>query len=814
MKRLGVYAFIALFLLLSGSVVVVQKVQAQTVEQILQHTSPIIDEKITALNNEMSLFGSTHGNRNSVEYKEYAETNAAEVTMVRRARTIFENTLTAQSSRTPSQLYGDALLAASQSLADQSAANPILQRAQAVNFINAFRNELITEASTQERIRAINTGQALSDEAQQNATASKVAANPGSKPPVGLCKWNNFTISACIDEAFTWFIKNTFLQVAGFLVWLCANMLNFSIQVSILNFAQWAPSTLYPIYVVIRQIVSLVVVFAGLYLGFMYIIGREDTFAKYVGWLCIYAIFVNFSYPVTRALTDVSNVISLNVYSAAVGVAPLETDFASAATTLGGNTAGALIMNRLGLNGLVGSATNVAGEQAGFLGSITSTPGALVTLAFVLYAAYIFFMATAIIATRTAVLVFLIVASPLLLIDSVVPKLGEVAMKMRKMLFEQLTVAPVFMIMLALTLKFMEVFQSGPLAGATTGALNGGADSIKTFFGILMMLIMLHIMLKVTKSVAGEAGNYATNFMGKVGGFGLGVASGGAGLLARGSIGAAASRMQNSAWMDKLQGSRTGRGLYNLTNSLAQSTFDTRNIGMVSKGMASAGITGMGGVGMQSGLKKGYTENFTDRQKNFNTKFSSIKDGDARAGFVDQTKNSVFSKTGRTFLGKSDGDIMTKKATDTRINTANMYNTIQDPAKKLAYYQEHKSDIDAWKEDQEREAKAVTSTTANPAVAKTGTEAGEGNIDIPAFQRNIIGSKAQTSGATSVAEKVTEAPYAKQMGPTDIQKTKDAFNNFSFAEKMRRGGDEASPETSAPAPAPKTPSPQEATATA
>jgi hypothetical protein len=671
MKRLGVYAFICIALIgiwggFSVSSASAQSVPSQgTYDYFYNQGISILDATIKSLNDAKTANDNTVNEPNKARI---SATLAKEIIIFQDEKTAYTQSFNQAktSGLTPAKAQIQALPAAEAvfqagwgALSPQEKTEP-----RANGIIRTHSTQwagLLTQAIQIDRniITASSTEANSLGNATAVATAGTSAADIVKNNDASKCRITNVSLVDCVDVLFTWIIKNTFLQIAGFLVWVTANMLNFAIQVSVLNFSEWAPQSLYPIHVIIRQIVSLVVVFAGLYLGFMYIIGRQDTFARYVGWLCIYAIFVNFSYPVTRALTDVSNIVSLNIYASAVGVEPLETNFSSAATTLGGNTAGALIMNRLGLQGLVGSATGISGQQAGVVNQINSTPGALITLAFVLYAAYIFFMATAIIATRTAVLVFLIVASPLLLLDSVVPKVGDAAMKVRKMFFEQLIVAPVFMIMLALTLKFMEVFQSGPLAGGTTGALTGGADSIKTFFGILMMLIMLHIMIKVTKSVAGEAGSFATNMMGKVGGFGLGVASGGAGLLARGTIGAAASRLQSSAWMDKMQGSKAGRGLYSLTNSLAQSTFDSRNIGMISKGMASAGM------GMGAGSTQTYEKKFTARESAVTAKYESIKDDKARAAYFESTKNGARSKMGRMILGgESDGDKIAEKLAD------------------------------------------------------------------------------------------------------------------------------------------------------
>lgn len=552
---------------------------------------------------------------------------------------------------------------------------------------------------------------------QTNADAATQVKNTkenGSIIETSKCNLLNGNLLGCIDQLVTFLIKGTLLQIAGFLVWLAANMLNYAIQISVLDFSSWSPASLYPIWIVIRQIVSLIVVFSGLYLGFMYIIGREDTFGKYVGWLVLFALFVNFSYPITRALVDVSNIISLNVYSGAVGKDALESDFTKDVSTAGGNTAGALISSRLGLYGLLSSASGAAGSTApDSISKISSTPGALVAVVFVIYAAYVLFMATALLVVRSAVFSFLIVASPLLLVDAVVPKLGEAAVKMRKMFFEQLVVAPVFMLMLALTLKFMEVFQTdgGPLTSA-------GTDNIKVFFNFLMMIIMLHIALKVTKSVAGSAGLAATNFMGKVGGFGLGVASGGTGLLARGTVGLAAARMRDSGMMDKLQGSRTGRGLYSLTNSLAQSTYDTRNIGLVGKGMATAGM------GMGQGLKQNYDQRFTTKEETMKKKYSSIRDSAARQQYIAQKTGGIGAAAQRLglkplgILGvekkdlRSDNQLIADKIQKGKETLKAKYDALTDPGKKKSFYLENKDELDKILNETNQAPSIIASTQA------------------------------------------------------------------------------------------------------
>jgi hypothetical protein len=438
----------------------------------------------------------------------------------------------------------------------------------------------------------------------------------------GKCTLWSWTITGCINEAVTWLIKNTFLQIAGFLVWLTANMFNYSVQIGILQFSQWAPDTLYPIWIVVRQVISLVIVFVGLYLGFMYIIGREDKFEKYIPWVIIFALFVNFSYPLVRTAIDISNIISLKIYVSAVGNEALT----GAVTSK--NTAGALIMDKLGLGGLIASATSVEQAEksgAGMLGNINSVPGALLAVAFALYAAYIFFMATLIVIARTAALIFIIISSPLLLVDSVIPVLGQKAQDLRKIFFEQLAIAPVFMIMLALTLRFLEVFSVSAKNSLTTLS-GGGVGAIATFFNILMMLIMLHIMIKVTKHVGGTVGEYVTNTVGQVGGFGLGVATSGAGFIARGSIGRLAAKARDSNWVERNQDKVGGRLAYSLSNSLAKSSFDLRNSKVVAKGAGMAGLSGgLLGVGMGAGSKSNFDEMEKAKTERIKARESRIK---------------------------------------------------------------------------------------------------------------------------------------------------------------------------------------------
>jgi hypothetical protein len=431
-------------------------------------------------------------------------------------------------------------------------------------------------------------------------------ATPGTTGTGKGCEisWDGFSLLDCLNESIAWIIKNTLLQIAGFLLWASANMFNYSVQIGVLDFAKWVPKEIYPIWLIVRQIVSLIIIFIGLYLGFMYILGKDEKFQKYIPWVVMFALFVNFSYPITRTMVDISNVVSLNIYASVVGPGALEAGITSE------TTGGGRIVSSLGLQGLIAGA--VAGDASSkgpqMLKSITSIPAALVAVCFVLYAAYIFLIVTGIFLMRTFLLVLLIVGSPILLVDSVFPLLGEKAKMLRKVFFEQLVVGPVFMIMFALTLKFLAVFSSSGAMGSTFSSVSAdtGDNTIKTFFNLIMMLVMLHVMIKVTKSTAGTAGNFFSDALGTVGSYTIGAATGGvaagSGLLARKGIGGAATALRDSKWVTNNQDSFIGRRAYNLSNSVANSTFDIRNTAVAQK------ASGKLGISMGMGAKMGYDE--------------------------------------------------------------------------------------------------------------------------------------------------------------------------------------------------------------
>ena len=642
------------------------------------------------------------------------------------------------------------------------------------------------------------SGGGLTANTAENAKQEVQGRLDNDKKVPSLCSLIPMRIGDCINEGITWLIKNTLLQIAGFLVWLTANMFNYAVQIGILEFSKWAPPALYPIWILIRQIVSLVIVFAVLYLGCLYMLGDENgKFEKMIPWLVMFALFVNFSYPLARTAIDISNIISLKIYASAVGNGALTMD---SAVSFSSNNAGSLIMDKLGLQGLVTSATSDGSEAGGVLGEVKSVPGALLAVVFVGYTAYIFFMVTLLLIVRTVALVFIIVASPLLLVDSVIPLLGEQAKKLRQIFIDQLLVGPIFMIMFALTLKFLNIFNvKGGIGDLATGPSTG--SSIVTFFNLIMMLIMLHIMITVTKSTSGKLGEMGSAMLGTVGGFGVGTAFAGAGLLARQTIGRGAAAVQNSSWVKNNKDTIRGRAISASAGAISNSSLNMMKSGVVAGAMKNLGMgTGMGmGLGMgaqggyvaaqkkresydreaREGMQMRHKESFTDAKGVFHRK------GEVDTKETEEAKRRFDENRGKSlFLTKEQKQVI--KDRTTKDDDERAMKSYTEEQNKLKTETERKNHF----KQKEKELEEMLKTDPGMKNPKTQTLANlvaiiqKKNVeDDTIFQKEL--------------EEVMFAYKAKSGNPADQKKyltSKSKKIQEAFAEKTR----EATTTTSAP----------------
>jgi hypothetical protein len=194
------------------------------------------------------------------------------------------------------------------------------------------------------------------------------------------------------------------------------------------------------------------------------------------------------------------------------------------------------------------------------------------------------------------------------------------------------------MLFFFVTVKVMDVLKTsvGSLktdaAAATSGAAALSAN-VGAFFSVFTMLILLYFMIKSVKDMSGTVGEWAN----KATGFALGAAAGGAGLLARGTLGAGMARLANSRMVDSWQGSAIGRGVKNAADLGARSSWDLR--------APLGGLAAKGGVKLGAPVKD-YNTSFAEREKAVNEKADSIKDTTAREGYLRSQQQGVLGIRG------------------------------------------------------------------------------------------------------------------------------------------------------------------------
>lgn len=421
-----------------------------------------------------------------------------------------------------------------------------------------------------------------------------------------------FTLPECISKGLTNLINVTLTQITGFLLYISGAMLDYSIHFSVVAFSDFVQATekfgVYDAWKIIRNLFNIIVVFILLKLSIQKILSGLDLpmigsfsaarFKRVIMSLIVFTLLVNFSFFFTKVLIDVSNIFTLQFY-AATGSTPK----ASASDAFSNSGISGQVMTVLGLQKIVakkGELTlgkqDVAESSLNTLATNTIT-GALLANIFIVIAAFVFLQAAFLFALRTVALIILLFGSPLMFAKGVVGFLDGWSNKWWKLLFEQLFVAPIFMLMLFLTLYI------GNGVSTTIGQSAGKDSMLGAVFTFVIMIFLLLSCTKIAKMFGGYSANVATSWGADV--FGT-VVGGGAGAVGRSTLGRYASHVAtNDSWLgNKLRNAATGAGAggafarstLQLADYTAKQNYDVRNSTAVQGSLQKLSGTKLGGT--------------------------------------------------------------------------------------------------------------------------------------------------------------------------------------------------------------------------
>ncbi len=380
------------------------------------------------------------------------------------------------------------------------------------------------------------------------------------------------------------------VKLVSYITMLSGVVLNASVYYTVTNMAKSLNDlpALNIAWTTIRDLANMGFIFMLLSASIMTIIGKEKDARGIVVKMVIAAILINFSLFFTKVIIDVANLLALTFYSATAPGAG--SDFLSSG--LSNN-----IIQALGAQTLWESAGNLDGStvfNAAILSSIT-----LLVTAFVFAAMAVMFL------VRYVVLIFVLILSPLMVLSSVFPALKDYSKKWWDALLNQAFFAPVFFILMWVTLTLVKGISDKVFIPVTGSSLANGLNPSSISVGGVSMLINYAVILGfivatlvISKSIADKASPMAASLnkwaLGKAGGATLGLA----GRVGRGTVGRAGAALGDREDLKRAAekggvGGMAARLALVAGRKTAGASFDVR--GMEAAGTLGAGKAETGG---------------------------------------------------------------------------------------------------------------------------------------------------------------------------------------------------------------------------
>lgn len=307
----------------------------------------------------------------------------------------------------------------------------------------------------------------------------------------------------------------------------------------------------------VRDIFNMFFIFSLIYISIKTIIQADNhkTWASLKN-VIIAAVLINFSLYFTKIVIDVSNIFAVWIYNGIQGLNPSNTTGISET-----------IQAIFGLEKMF--QTKKIDDLSAFAAIIAMCVLYLMSIKVFLEISFLFI-------TRTVMFVFLLILSPIGFVGEVFPKLAKESQRWKDDLIGQALVAPVFLLLLYITLLFVDNIQKSNLYDATKGSGSSPITHSSFTFADYALFFIIYFMIKTsldkTKEFSGESGKMIT---GAIKG-GLGIALGGIGVGVAGrlaSVVAKSSAVSKLAGSENIVGRMSGRAALTATNAIANSSF-------------------------------------------------------------------------------------------------------------------------------------------------------------------------------------------------------------------------------------------------
>lgn len=411
----------------------------------------------------------------------------------------------------------------------------------------------------------------------------------------------SFDFNACVRDA-----ANVALQVGAWFLWAAGVLFNWTLGYS-LNMGEFLKTM--PLvdtgWVVFRDIANMIFIFVVLAIAIGTVLQVDSYNAKkLLVQVLITALLLNFSLFFTKVVIDSSNILALQFYKqiGTAGVVPTGNWIVDIKNNLDGGLSGAMIRG-LGLTSIY----QTGGNNPAILGSVLTGSNMIVIgiggFILTLCTAFVFFAATFLFITRTVVLIFLMILSPLAFLARALPQTKGYFSKWLSTLLNQSFFAPLYMVLIWVVFKTVGANYTGPDGQGMNFAafMMGGKDFVGTLYTFLIIIAFMIGSLLVAKTMGAYGGNFAREWAGKLS-FGV------AGWAGRNTIGRVFNNVSKSDTMDRWKNANykgmnplrhmvagAQRGVAGAFEGGAKGSFDIRGVGGF--GNAGGGLGKAGGVG-------------------------------------------------------------------------------------------------------------------------------------------------------------------------------------------------------------------------
>jgi len=534
----------------------------------------------------------------------------------------------------------------------------------------------------------------------------------------GLANTVAFTISIVL-ELITIPIASVFLAISG-------KLLDFVIQFSIngQSFNTFA-TIINNLWVLVRDIFNVAFIFILLYVAISKILRLTsvDT-KKMLISVIISAVFINFSFFITRILIDAGNIVSMALYSQIENSSLISTQNLSTtgftsglvsglgATPTSGSTIylSEILANNLDIQTMYDDSNNF--PSFGTSALIKS----FLRLTIIVITIFIFFWMIFLLLGRFVMLMFLMVSAPLGFVGKSIPWVGDYSKDWWKELINQVVLAPIFMFLMLLVLQ----------VAIQSKSITGSKDSFMIYFKYILIIYLLFKTVQITKKFSGEVGDIANKVAKAATGAALAAATGGTALIARQTIGRGASalsqryagRLNTLTSSNNILVSGAGKALTSGLKKTAQGTMDVRNTGTIAK--ETIGILNKkGGIDLTEYAKAGGTYG---KGKEAKGGFEGWKEEQKRQV---ETQAKAYEKTSQSLEKELSSDLedMNKKRVEMELKKNDPKTSTEDKMKLAQQIENLKQQIETKKANMEAadpnkmRQKAEETVTTNPKIS-------------------------------------------------------------------------------------------------